>query len=234
MNWHIASAALLTAALTPAAMAAEAAPVAGVVRLSSTATAEVTKDLLSITFNTTREGSDAATVQAQLRTALDAALAEAKKGARPGQLDVHTGNFSLSPRYTNKGVLNGWQGSAELVVSGRDIAAIGQLAGRITTLTIAAAGFDLSRELRASTEGEVASRAIADYRAKASDYAKQFGYAGYTLREIDVSASEPPPVRMLNARMKTMAMSSGDEALPVEAGKGTVSISVNGTVQLTR
>jgi hypothetical protein len=39
-------------------------------------------------------------VQTQLKAALDAALAEAKKSAQPGQLDVRTGNFSLSPRYT--------------------------------------------------------------------------------------------------------------------------------------
>ena len=42
-------------------------------------------------------------VQAQLKQALDAALAEAKKAARPGQVDVQTGNFSLFPRYTQQG-----------------------------------------------------------------------------------------------------------------------------------
>ena len=37
----------------------------------------------------------------------------------------------------------------------------------------------LSRELREKVEGEVAAQAIARYRAKAADYAKQFGYGGY-------------------------------------------------------
>ena len=215
-----------------AAAAAEVAPPQGVVNLTSSASVEVVKDLLSITFNTTREGSDAAAVQSQLKQALDAALAEAKKVAKPGQVDAQTGNFSLSPRYTNKGVVNGWQGSAELIVEGRDMQAIGQLSGRITTLTINRVGYNLSRELREKSEGDVSAQAIARYRAKAADYAKQFGYAGYSIREINVMTSEPPigrPVQMMAAR--SMAVSA-DEALPVEPGKGTVTVSVTGTVQM--
>ena len=61
-------------------------PPQGVVSLSSSATVEVTKDLLSISLSTTKEGQDAASVQSQLKQALDAALAEAKKSVKPGQL----------------------------------------------------------------------------------------------------------------------------------------------------
>ncbi|HKX39983.1 MAG TPA: SIMPL domain-containing protein [Burkholderiaceae bacterium] len=209
-------------------------PPQGVVHLTTSATTEVTKDLLTITLSTTKEGSDAAVVQAQLKQALDAALAEAKKSVRPGQLDVQTGNFQLQPRYTNKGVTSGWQGSAELIVEGRDMAAIGQLTGRITTLTIGGVAYNISRELREKTEGEVAAQAIARYRAKAADYAKQFGYTGYTLREVNVQSNDVPPVRPM-ARMSMNAMSaSADAALPVEPGKGNVMVTVSGTVQMTK
>lgn len=221
------------AAPTAAEMAIAFTP-QGVVSLSSSASVEVTRDVLGVTFGTTKEGVDAASVQSQLKQALDAALAEAKKAARPGQVDVQTGNFSLAPRYTNKGVVNGWQGSAELIVEGRDMQAIGQLTGRITTLTISRAGYTLSRELREKSEAEVSGQAIARYRAKASDYAKQFGYSGYTIREVNVSTNEPQqPMPMAAMRMKTMS-APADESLPVEPGKGTVTVSVNGTVQLVK
>lgn len=213
---------------------AEAPPPQGVVSLSSSATVEVTKDLLTVVLSTTREGQDAAAVQSQLKQALDAALAEAKKVARPGQLDVQTGNFMLSPRYTAKGQISGWQGSTELVVEGRDMQAIGALTGRITTLTIARVGHGLSRELREKVEGEVAAQAITRFRAKAADYTKQFGYAGYTIREVNVSSADMPPgMPVPILRSKAMA-ASADESLPVEPGKGSVTISVNGTVQMTR
>jgi predicted secreted protein len=218
--------------LASIAYAAEPPAPQGVVRLASSASAEVTKDLLSVSFNTTREGADAASVQAQLKQALDAALVEVKKAARPGQLDVQTGNFSISPRYTAKGVVNGWQGSAELIVEGRDMQAIGLVSGRITTLTIARVGYGLSRELRERTEAEVSDRAIASYRAKADNVAKQFGYGSYLIREVEVTSSAPVMARPMMA-MKAMS-SAGDEALPVEAGKDTVTINVNGTVQLLK
>lgn len=209
-----------------------AAPPQGVVSLSASASIEVTKDLLTVNLTTTREGQDAAGVQAQLKQALDAALAEARKAARPGQLDVQTGNFALSPRYTNKGGISGWQGSAELVIEGRDMQAIGQLTGRITTLTIARVAYNLSRSLREKVEADASAQAIASYRAKAADYARQFGYAGYVVREVNVASGEP--VAYASAPMlRSKAMSaSSDESLPVEAGKGTVTVMVSGTVQM--
>ena len=224
---------LLSALAGPAfAQADTPAPSQGVVGLSASASVEVTKDLLSVTLSTTREGADAASVQSQLKQALDAALAEAKKVAKPGQLEVQTGNFSLYPRYAPKGGISGWQGSAELIVEGRDMPAIGALTGRITTLTIARVGHGLSRELREKVEGEVSAQAISRFRAKAADYAKQFGYGSYVIREVNVNADSP--VMMAAApvmRAKAMA-AAADESLPVEAGKGTVTVNVNGTVQL--
>jgi predicted secreted protein len=204
----------------------------GVLGLSASASVEVAKDLLSITFSTSREGTDANAVQAQLKQALDAALAEAKKAAKPGQVDVQTGNFSLYPRYASKGGINGWQGSAELIVEGRDMTGIGQLAGRIATMTIAHVAYRLSREASEKVEGDVAAEAVSRYRAKATLYAKQFGYAAYTIREVNLSTNEPQdgPIRMTRAAPAAMSMSS--EPLAIEPGKATVTATVNGTVQM--
>jgi hypothetical protein len=91
-----------------------------VAQLSASGSVEVVQDLLAITLSATREGSDATVVQTQLKTALDAALAEARKQAVPGQLDVRTGSFSLYPRYSREGKISNWVGSAELVLEGRD------------------------------------------------------------------------------------------------------------------
>ena len=213
---------------------AEPAPPEGVVNLTSAASVEVTKDLLSVAFSTTRDGADAGLVQSQLKQALEAALTEARKVARPGQIEVQAGNFSLYPRYSSKGAINGWTGSTELVVEGRDLQAIGQLTGRVTTMTIARVGYNLSRELREKVEGEVAAQAIGRYRAKAAEVAKLFGYAGYTVREINVASGEPVAYAPMQS-LRVKAMSAGaDEALPVEPGKGSVSVTVSGTVQMTR
>jgi predicted secreted protein len=231
---------LLTCLLMPLALSLSAGaaaqsvypPPSNVLSLSASASTEVPRDMLGVTMWATREGSDATTVQAQLKQALDAALNEARKAARPGQLEVRTGGFSLMPRYV-KGVINGWQGTAELILEGRDIPAISQLAGRLPTMTVARVGFSLSREAREQVETEVAAQAIARYRAHADVYAKQFGFGGWTLREVQVNTQGDPggPVPMMRAQMAP-AMAA-DSPLPVEAGKASVTVTVNGSVQLS-
>jgi predicted secreted protein len=188
---------------------------------------------MAMTLSTTRDGTDAAAVQTQVRQAVDAALVEARKAQRPGQLDVRTGAFSLSPRYGNKGAISAWVGQAELVLEGRDMNAIAQLAGRLNTLTVLRVGYALARDTRERVEADAVAQAIARFRARAADYAKQFGYAGYAVREVNVGTSEPGIVQPL-VRSRMVASSAGDESIPVEAGKANVTVSVNGSVQMTR
>jgi len=202
-----------------------------VVQLSASAALEVPHDWLALAMSTSRDGTDAQVVQAQLKTALDAALTEARASAQPGALQVRTGNFTLTPRRSRDGHINGWQGSAELLLEGRDFARISAAAGRIQTLTVASAAFSLSREQQAAVESQVQAQAIERFKLRAADIAKAFGFTAYTLREVTVSSSEPnlPRPRFL---AMTASNASMDAALPVEAGKGTVQVTVSGAVQL--
>ena len=228
-----------TLGAAPAQAQPAPAPPSGVLNLSTAASVEVTKDVLAVAFTVTREGSDAQAVQSGLKQALDAALVEARKIAKPGLVEVQTGNFSLYPRYSNptKGgqpAISGWQGTAELMVQGKDITAIAQLSGRIQSMTIARVGYTLSREAREKVEAEVSAQAIARWRAKAALMSQQFGYSGYVVREVNVATNDfqqpPVPMLMKSARASSMA----DEALPTEAGKGEVSATVSGSAQMTK
>ncbi|MFT3822036.1 MAG: SIMPL domain-containing protein [Rubrivivax sp.] len=209
-------------------------PPSNVVNISASASLDVPKDQLTVVFATTREGPDAGQVQAQLKQALDAALAEARKAARPGgQVEVQTGNFSVYPRYNNRGTPGGWTGSAELVVEGKDMPAIAQLVGRIQTLTVARSSFGLSREAREQVDAEVTAQAIARFKLKAEQVAKQFGFGGWALREVQVQGTDltlnPQPM----LRMQATAAPGADAPLPVEAGKTAVTATVSGSVQLS-
>lgn len=227
-------AAVMLAAALPAAQAADA-PRENLVSFTTSASLEVTKDLLGITLQAVRDGNDAAAVQAQLKKLLDAALTEAKKAAQPGALEVRTGNFSLYPRYGKEGRISGWQGQAELVLEGKDSERVAQTAGRLVGMNIASVGYSISRELAEKHESEVTAQAIQKYRAKATELAKQFGYAGYALREVNVQTADsgggPRPVMY---RAKNEMSMAADAPVPVEPGKGTISATVSGSVQLTR
>ena len=231
-KFAIAAASLLLATLAATAQTVLPAP-QNVLTLAASATTEVTRDWLGVTMSTTREGAEAAAVQAALRQALDAALVEARKAVKAGQLEVRTGGFSISPRYAPKGGISGWQGGAELVLEGRDTAAISQLVGRLATLTVARVGFSLSREAREKVETDVAAQAITRFRAIADAYAKQFGFSGYSIREVNVNASGdgPTPMPMMRSQMAGPALS--EASLPVEAGRANVTATVNGSVQMS-
>jgi predicted secreted protein len=203
-----------------------------VLQLSTTGTLEVQQDLLHLILSTTRDGTDPAAVQAQVKVALDAALAEARKAAQPGQLDVRTGNFGLFPRYSQGGRITGWQGSAELVLEGRDFPRITQTAAKIQTMTVAGVSFGLSREQRTKVEGEAQAVAIERFKEKAAELAKSFGFGGYSLREVAVNANDQGFI----PRPRVMAMEAkaaqADMPVPVEAGRSTVVVTVSGSVQL--
>jgi predicted secreted protein len=204
-----------------------------IVSLQSSGSVEVQQDLLMISMNTTKDGADAAAVQTLLKTALDAALNEAKKVAQPGQLDIRTGSFSMYPRYSRDGKINGWQGTTELVLEGRDFARISATAGKISSLTLGQVSFGLSREARAKVEGEAQQQAIDRFKTKAAEISKNFGFGGYSIREVSVNANDqgfaPPRGRMVAMEAKSMA---SDAPVPVEAGRSTVVVTVNGSVQM--
>ncbi|RZI76889.1 MAG: DUF541 domain-containing protein [Variovorax sp.] len=225
---------LISCALIAAAGSAwaETPPPQNVLQLQASGTVEVQQDMLSMTLSTTRDGTDAAAVQSQLKTALDAALTEARKSAQPGQLDVRTGNFSLSPRYSREGKITGWQGSTELVLEGRDFPRITQAAGRITTLNVGNVGFGLSREQRAKVEVEAQTIAIDAFKQKAGELARGFGFGGYTLREVSVNSNQGDIGRPRMMAVQAKSFSASDAAVPVEAGKTAVVVNVSGSVQL--
>ena len=207
-------------------------PVQNVAQLSAIGSVEVQQDLLSISLSTTRDGADAAAVQTQLKQALDTALAQAKQAAAPGQMEVRTGNFSLNPRYGKDGKLNGWQGSTELVLEGKDFTRITTTAGKIQTLTLANVSFALSREQRARVEGEAQTLAIEQFKVKAGDIAKGFGFGGYTLREVSINANDQGPSPRPYAMAAQSKSAVADSAVSVEAGKSTVVVNVSGSVQM--
>ena len=208
-----------------------------VVQLSANGAVDVQQDLLVLTLSTTRDGKDASVVQAQVREALDKAVLEARRGAEPGQMEVRTGNFSLFPRYSQgtggqSGQINGWQGSAELVLEGRDFARITQTAARVNTMTIQQVAFDLSREQRAKVERDAQVQAIENFKQQAMELTRAFGFGNYTLREVSVNSNNFAP----GPRPRVMAMQAKsaleDAPIAVEAGKSTVTVNVSGSVQM--
>ena len=205
-----------------------------VVNLSAQGTVEVKQDWMTATLSATKDGRDAATVQSQLQKVVESAMSTLRKGAQTGQMEVSSGNFSISPRYGNTGKVEGWQGQTEIVLQGRDFSRITQAAANVQDMTMGSIGFGLSREAREKVEGEAQAKAIENFRQRAAAISKSFGFAGYSLRDVSVSSGggfvRPQP----QPRMMAMAMSKSMDAQPiaVESDKAEVTVSVSGSVQM--
>ncbi len=197
--------------------------------LSATARAEVVQDRATLTLFVQREGRDPVQVQQQLNQVLAPALQQARSEAG-AELEVATGNFNVSPRYGNEGQMRGWTGRAELQLAGRDIGRLSSLAARLPGLALADVQWSVSPALRERTQDELQAKAVERFRQRAQALAKQFGQAGYQLQSVKVSGDEerPGPRPMMARAAAPMA----DAPVALEAGLGSVSVTVSGTVQL--
>jgi len=204
------------------------------VHLSARAQQRVPHDWLSVTVAARQQGSDAAAVQAQLARALDNAMAQLRPQLRPGQLEATSVGVQVQPRYGREGQIVGWQGSAELLLQGRDVGQVASIASQLPGLVITGLQLSLSRDAIVRTEAALREQAIAAFRRQALEVARAFGYAGYALGEIHVSAATPdggPPRPLLRAQ----AMSAAEAApvLTVEPGQTTLEVTVSGSIRLT-
>lgn len=221
---------LLTLAVAAQTVAAPS--LQNLVQLAASASVEVQQDYLMLHMSTTRDGPDATVVQNQLKQALESALQEARKLARPEQFDVRTGRFNLVPRYNRDGRITGWQGTVDLTLEGRDFAQIAAAAGKVQTLTMAGVQFSLSPQQRARAQDEAQSKAIERFKAQAGEIAKAFGFSGYQLREVAVNANDqgnPPRPRLMAMEARAAV---ADAPVPIEAGKTALVVTVSGSVQL--
>jgi predicted secreted protein len=119
-------------------------------------------------------------------------------------------------------------------VQGRDATTISELVGQIGTLAVSGANWSLSREQREKVEADLASRAIASFRARAERMAKDFGYADVEVREVSVqSAQEYAQPMYAMARVASAPMAEA-KSLPTESGTGDVTVTVSGSVQMLK
>ena len=204
-----------------------------VVNLSASAFEQVPHDWLRVVVRATQEGADAMLVQKQLKKTVDEALVQLRPQAQPRQMELSSEQFAINPRYNDKGRIVGWQGQADLVIEGRDFARIAQAAGGVPRMSVESAQFSLSREARQQLEAQVQSQAVQQFRQKAQQLSKDFGFGGYTLRQLTVgSADRPAPLVPLMAMARTAAAEAAPSPVPLEGGKAVLQITVSGSIQL--
>jgi predicted secreted protein len=235
----LALAAAVPVALTlasPAAHAQTANPhfpePAGVLSLSSQASADVPQDIIHITLFYEQQAKDPGSLTSALNQRADAALAQAKGVSG---VTAHTGAFSVYPSTDRDGKISAWRGRTEVVLESRDFAAASKLAGQLSNqMQVANVEFSLSPEAQRAAEQKLTTEAIKSFRARADEAAKAFGYSSYSIRDVNVGGGRnvQPYPRMMAMAAAPMDSAKMSAPISVEGGKATVSVTVNGSVQM--
>jgi predicted secreted protein len=188
----------------------------------------VANDLGRATAYVEITGTDAADVARRANAAMSGGLAAAK--AQTG-VTLRTGNSHTYPVYAKGGrAIESWRMRSEIVLESRDAAALSALLGKLQSsqLAVSQVGFVPSPETRRAAEDEAALEAIAAFQAKAARYAAALKKP-YRIRSMSIGSGYNPPQPLFRGAM----MAAADAApMPVEAGESTVTVNLNGQIEL--
>lgn len=227
---------LSTSLFAQTTMPAQPAQPKDVLSLDATVSTEVIPDTAFVTLAAEANGTDSGAITREVQQIVNAALAQAKATK---DVEARTGGFNTSQRWNNKGVRDGWVVRAELIIKSKDFATLGTLAGKLAQqkMMIANTGFEMSRAQREREEAGLIENAIAAFRAKASTASKAFGYASYGLREVNlgsIGGDVRPQPKVMMSRMAVADAAQAPEAMSIEGGKTVLTLSVNGSIVMSK
>ncbi|MDR5778689.1 SIMPL domain-containing protein [Caballeronia sp. LZ065] len=206
---------------------------AGVLSLSAQSSAQVAQDVVTITLFYEQEAADPSSLTNTLNQRAESALREARG---VDGVTAKSGSFTVYPSTDRDGKISAWRGRTEVVLESHDFAAVSKLAGKMSaSMQVGSVAFSLSPEAQRTAEQKLVTQAIDAFRKQAQTAAQSFGYSNFSIREVNIGHSgvQPRPVMMMQSR----AMSADAKmAAPIamEAGTTTVTVDVNGSVQMGR
>ena len=218
-------AAALPAAAAPVQLAASTASTSDGVTVTGSGTVSGTPDTLHLSLHVTGTGADVSTALARadastkrVQDALTAGGVQAK--------DLQTSGLSIQPDYDNRGRPRGYRADESLTVTLRDL----RTAGAAVTKAVAAGGNQVRVEgLSVGLDSTTAlaagarTRAVADAKARATQYAEAAGRSLGAVVSISESVQDPvdSPYKGAYATGASLAAQ-----VPIQAGSQAVVVRV--------
>lgn len=205
-------------------------------RVSVTGTGEirVAPDIAVITVDATFTRSTPRDAAAEVRKAMDAALAQVRKVVKDST-DLHTARVSLNPEYDwneGKRVFRGYAASQTLEITVRDLAKIETLLGDLFKTTITGLnGPDFRHSKADSLRREAGALAVRDAAANAKVLCAAAGRTCDELVSLRAGGTSGPHYPAPEFKVMRMSADAGS-AMPVQPGLLTFSASVEADYRL--
>ena len=203
------------------------------VSLRAEASQEVPRDLMIVTLYTEAQNTDSAKLAAEITTAMNKAIGEAKQVKA---VTLRQGNRSSYPIYDNKTQkITGWRERAELRLESTDFAVLSKLTGDLMqTLKMGNMQFTVANATRKTSEDALLKDAVNAFKARAQLATDALGGKGYKIVNLTLNPTGSPQPDMRSAMMMKAAAPAMDAAPTpdVEAGTSEVSMSADGVIEV--
>jgi predicted secreted protein len=219
--------ALLASVVTTSAIAQESLTYDRV-DLSASAQTEIENDLLVAVVYAEVQANDQADAANSVNEAITWAI-DKSRDAR--DVELQTMRYSTRPVYANDRRIVGWVARQSLRLQATDQEALSDLLGELQErVALESLRYGLSKSVRDSAEEELIGQAIEQFNRRAELVASRLGRPDFRL--VHLSIGTAPGVRPLEQRQIAFASAADVAAPEIEAGTQTVSVTVNGTIEL--
>lgn len=149
---------------------------------------------------------------------------------------MSTGQQRTYPRYDKNDKIIGWTGQADIDLKSTDFAATSQLIADLQeTLVMDNLNFGVSDTKKDALEQKLMTNASRAFQQQAKNLTRAWDARSYRVVNVNLNTGSNYPRPMYSA----MSMKSGaaDESVPsqsFESGNSTISVTANGTIELTK
>lgn len=220
--------------LSAAAISAQAAPTGyDQVTFQSEVKEEVANDEVRASLYKKAQAPDAKSLATQLNTAVNSALNIAK---RYPSVTVSTGQQSTYPRYDKNDKIIGWTGQANIDIKSTDFTATSQLIADLQSIMVMdGLNFGVSNAKKATIEQRLMTEASRAFQNQAKNLTRAWDARGYRVVNVNLNTNNnnyPRPMYSMVAKAE-----AADASVPsqnFESGNSTISVTANGTIELTK
>jgi len=194
---------------------------------------EVQNDEVRATMYKKAQASDAKTLATTLNTSINNAMKIAK---RYPSVTVSTGQQRTYPRYDKNDKIIGWTGQASIDLKSTDFVATSQLIADLQqTLVMENLNFGVSDAKKDALEQKLMTDASRAFQQQAKNLTRAWDARGYRVVTVNLNTNNNNyPRPMYSMRAESAAMDSAVPSQNFESGNSTISVTANGTIELSK
>ncbi|MGO2506176.1 MAG: SIMPL domain-containing protein [Psychrobacter alimentarius] len=193
---------------------------------------EVQNDEVRASLYKKAQATDSKTLASTLNTTINNAMRIAK---RYPSVTVSTGQQSTYPRYDKNDKIIGWTGQANIDLKSTDFAATSQLIADLQeTLVMDNLTFGVSDTKKDALEQKLMTDASRAFQQQAKNLTRAWDARGYRVVNVNLNTGSNYPRPMYSAMVMKAESADAVPRQNFESGNSTISVTANGTIELTK